>query len=59
MELATPPGWKFEQSLSSTFTFVPSGEEKHRLVFLRKENGTDVYRDLATGKDVYIGRRVR
>jgi len=26
------------------------------LKFLRQENGTDVYLDLSTGKEVYVGR---
>ncbi len=56
MELRTPLHWTFENSLSRNFTFVASGEDRNRLQFVRSDNGTDVYVDLTTGKEVYIGR---
>lgn len=52
----TPPGWTYEKSLSSQFRFVPEGWAREFLQFLRNENGVDVYRDLRTGQEVYVGR---
>ena len=59
MNLATPPGWQFEGSLSQTFRFIPTGEESDRLKFLRNEDGVDVFLDLSTGKEVFVGRSSR
>jgi hypothetical protein len=54
--LFTPDGWSFDKSLSSQFLFVGSGWVPEFMDFIRHENGLDVYRDLRTGKDVYVGR---
>jgi hypothetical protein len=51
-----PEGWKYEGSLSQQFGFVPAGQESKSLRFLRHENGLDVYLNVATGKEVYVGR---
>jgi hypothetical protein len=56
VDLATPPGWQFEGSLSDRFNFVPTGEEKERLQFLRTENEVDVFLDRKTGQEVFVGR---
>jgi len=56
MHLVTPGNWSFEGSLSQHYTFVPKDELTKRLQFLRREDSTDVYLDLATGREVYIGR---
>lgn len=56
MEVATPQGWEFEGSLSSTFGFVPSEHVEKGMKYLRHENGLDVYLNPLTGKEVYIGR---
>lgn len=55
-QVITPPEWKFEGSLSQTFAFVPAGAEDKSLRFLRHERGLDVYVNLLTGREVYIGR---
>jgi len=55
MMVATPEDWKFEESLSSTFSFVPN-EHVDKMQFLRYENGLDVYFDPLTGKESYVGR---
>lgn len=55
-QIVTPDGWIYEDSLSSRFLFVESGRVTESIDFLRHENGLDVYRDLKTGKDVYVGR---
>ena len=36
--------------------FVPTGAMKTTLRFLRHENGLDVYHDVLTGKELYVGR---
>ncbi len=55
-EIATPPGWVFEGSLSSTYGFVPSEHVEKGMKFLRHEKGLDVYLNSLTGKEVYIAR---
>jgi hypothetical protein len=55
-KLATPEGWCFEESLSASYGFIPSGAEDKGLVFLRREPGLDVFLSRLTGKEVYIGR---
>jgi len=59
MDIATPAGWKFEDSLSQKFQFVPTGQENDRLEFLRSEDGIDVFLDLDSGKEVFVGRTSR
>lgn len=56
MTLATPDGWTYDDSLSANFKFVENDKMGEKLKFLRHENGTDVYLDQSTGKEVYIGR---
>jgi len=56
MSLATPEGWTYDDSLSANFKFVENEEMQEKLKFLRREGGTDVYLDLSTGKEVYVGR---
>lgn len=52
----TRRGWRFEGSLSQKPGFVPSEDVDKRVRFLRNENGLDVYLDLQTGNEVYMGR---
>ena len=51
-----PEGWKFEESLSASYIFVPEKSEGKSLQFLRHENGLEVFLNLMTGKEVYLGR---
>lgn len=55
-ELVTPDGWAYDGSLSAKFTFIETGWTPEFMDFLRHENGLDVYKDLRTGKEVYVGR---
>ncbi|PYJ63762.1 MAG: hypothetical protein DME24_00675 [Verrucomicrobia bacterium] len=55
-QVVTSPGWSFEGSLSARFQFVETGWIPEFMDFLRHEIGFDVYRDLKTGKEVYVGR---
>lgn len=54
--VVTPSGWRYEESLSATFGFVPTGLEDKSLRFLRHEDGADIYLNLLTGKEVVVGR---
>ena len=56
MNLVTPDGWTYEDSLSANPVFVKNEEVEGKLKFLRHEEGIDVYLDLLTGKEVYVGR---
>lgn len=55
-ELVTPDGWTYDKSLTSQFSFIETRWVPEFMDFLRHENGLDVYRDLHTGKEVYVGR---
>jgi hypothetical protein len=54
--IETPEGWTYEGSLSETFGFVPSGLLDKSMRFLRHEDGLDVYLNLMTGREQFIGR---
>jgi hypothetical protein len=51
-----PEGWKYEGSLTQQFGFVRStaGEKSPR--FPRHEQELDVYLNVLTGEEVYVGR---
>lgn len=55
MEVVTPSGWKFEDSLSASFSFVPGKHTRPGWQYLRRAHGLDVYFDPATGKELYVG----
>jgi hypothetical protein len=55
-QVACPVAWKFVGSLSEKFTYVPNEDMDRSMKFLRRENGIDVFEDLATGKEVFMGR---
>lgn len=55
-EVVMPPEWSFEGSLSQTYGFVSSEHIDKSLRYLRHENGLDVYLNLVTNEQIYIGR---
>lgn len=55
-ELMTPEGWTFESLLSPLYGFVPRDVVHNALIFLRKEDGTDVYGMEPSVKEVYVPR---
>lgn len=55
-EVVMPEGWLFENSLSHTYGFVPSEHLSKSLRYLRDENGLDVFLNLVTNEEVYVGR---
>lgn len=54
-----PEGWRFEQSLSVSFGFVPNEHVDKSLRFVRRQDGLDVYKNALTGREVFIGRTGR
>lgn len=56
MTLATPAGWRYEESLSANFKFVANKDIDKKLMFLGRKDGLDASLDLSTGKPVYAGR---
>jgi len=54
--VATPTGWTYAGSLSNKFAFVRGGAANTTMTYLRHENGLDVFLDLSTGGEMYIGR---
>ena len=54
--IAMPSGWKFDGSLSDRPGFVAGSTEGDRLKLLRHEGGVDVYLDLISGKEAFVGR---
>jgi hypothetical protein len=55
ISLATPEGWRYEGSLSSTGTFVPTEDIEGRMRFLRRQGGVAVLLDTVTGKELFLG----
>ena len=56
IDLHTPPSWKYEESLSQNFTFVPNEERNERLKFIRREGNLDVFQDNQTGEILFLPR---
>ena len=54
--LMHPDGWRYEESLSSSYGFVPSEHVDRSLVFLRNDKGMDVYINTLTGEEIHVGR---
>ena len=55
--LAAPAGWNYERSLSKTGFFVPKSEIGREVKFVSsKGDGVEVYRHVATGKTLFVGR---
>lgn len=54
--IALPSEWEFEGSLSDRPGFVAEGTEGDRVKFLRHEGDLDVYLDLVSGNEAYVGR---
>jgi hypothetical protein len=55
-QLITPEGWEYKESLSDKYCFVSSEYVEEDLKFLRHENGLDVFLNLLTHEEVYLGR---
>ena len=55
-DIQVPDDWSYSRSLSRTSMFVPSGQMDKTMKFLRNEGGVDVYENLMTGREVYVGR---
>jgi hypothetical protein len=51
-----PDGWEYAGSLSQKCSYTPPNQEDNNMKFLRHEDGVDVYLDLTTGEECYMGR---
>jgi hypothetical protein len=51
-----PPNWTYEKSLSRQYAVAPVENDETSLKFLRHQDGLDVYLDLSTGQEVFVGR---
>jgi hypothetical protein len=54
--VVVPSGWDFARSLSAHHRFVESGKVPESLKFVRSETDVDVYADLQTGQEYFVGR---
>ncbi len=54
--LVCPAGWSFQKSVSKNAEFRPGVEPGEDYEFLRVQDGLDVYRNKASGREVFIGR---
>lgn len=57
MNVAMPTGWVYENSLSANFQFIQEEHLEENYLFLRHEDGLDVYLNKTTGEEVFISRR--
>lgn len=55
-QLICPDDWQYEGSLSNTYGFVPTEHADRSLLFLRTEDGMDVYLNELTVEEVFVGR---
>jgi len=55
-QIAVPDGWVFGESLTRQSSFVPTDGLPARMRFIRREGNLDVFLDLVTGKEVFVGR---
>jgi hypothetical protein len=51
-----PANWTYEKSLSRQYAVAPVENDEKTLKFLRHQDGLDVYLDLSTGREVFVGR---
>lgn len=58
-KLAVPPGWAYAGSLTQSACVIRSGHVPEFMDFLRQEDGVDVFLDLQTGNEVFLGRTER
>jgi hypothetical protein len=57
--LVMPPDWRFETSLSAKSTFVANGNLKSQVQYLRTRGNLDVYRNIETGEEMFVGRTAK
>lgn len=55
-EVVVPEGWNYENSLSAHHEYVDIQASNDNLIFIRHEQGVDVFLDKSTGKDYYVAR---
>jgi hypothetical protein len=55
-QVVCPEGWAYERSLSRASAVVPPQHLDKSLKFLRRQDNLDVYLNVLTGTEVFIGR---
>lgn len=55
-QVFTPDKWRFDGSLSQTFTFVPEGNLNKSMTPVSRDEGMDIYSNRLTGRLAYVGR---
>ena len=51
-----PANWAYEKSLSRQYAVAPVENDEKSLKFFRHQDGLNVYLDLSTGQEVFVGR---
>jgi hypothetical protein len=54
-----PMDWQYEGSLSQQYVFVDREYVNEGLKFLRHQDGVDVYLNLLSGEEVFVGRTTK
>ena len=54
VELITPQGWRYEDSLSQNLSIEHTDQTRKYLQFLRQEDGQEIYLNKMTGEEVAI-----
>ncbi|QYU69108.1 hypothetical protein J4558_02890 [Leptolyngbya sp. 15MV] len=57
-QIVTPNGWTFEESLSSSFGFIPTASEAH-IELIEDRDSLQTFRSSLTTKPLYVGRTRR
>lgn len=57
--IAVPLDWQFEGSMSQRYVFADGNSIKEGFKFLRHEDGVDVYLNLLSGEEVFVGRTTK
>ena len=55
-DVFTSESWNIRDCISRNYQFIPTENVKERLELIRHENGQDVFRERASGKEFYMGR---
>ncbi|WP_374420569.1 hypothetical protein [Chromobacterium sp.] len=58
-KVMAPEGWRYADSLSANGKFVAGVDASSNLVFLRQDDGVDVFVDRETGKEFFLPKLKR
>jgi tetratricopeptide (TPR) repeat protein len=57
-KIAVPDNWEYGDSISAKPGFIPNNLIDDKVKFLRREKGLDVYMDLRSGQELFMGRPI-